>query len=98
MQTQAITAKPISVKLEDSLRARLKSLAEGRQRTTHWVMREAISQYVEREEKREAFRQVTLAAWQEYQDTGLHLTGEEVDAWMAKLEAGEDAELPACHR
>ena len=98
MQAQAITAKPVSVKLDNSLRDRIKSLAEVRHRTTHWVMREAISQYVEREEKREAFRQATLTAWQEYQDTGLHLTGGEVDAWMAKLEAGEDAELPACHR
>ena len=86
------------MKLESSLRDRLKHLADVRQRTTHGVMREAISQCVEREEKREAFRQATLAAWQAYQDTGLHLTGEEVDAWMAKLEAGEDAELPACHR
>lgn len=98
MRAQAVTAKPVSVKLEGSLRDRLKHLADVRQRTTHWVMREAISQYVEREEKREAFRQATLAAWQAYQDTGLYLTGEEVDAWMAKLEAGEDAELPACHR
>ena len=57
MQAQAITAKPVSVKLDNSLRDRIKSLAEVRHRTTHWVMREAISQYVEREEKREAFRQ-----------------------------------------
>ena len=98
MQAQAITAKPVSVKLDNSLRDRIKSLAEVRHRTTHWVMREAISQYVEREEKREAFRRATLSAWEEYQDTGMHLTGEEVDTWMAKLEAGEDAELPTCHR
>ncbi len=98
MQTQVITTKPISVKLDSGLRDRLKNLANVRQRPAHWLMREAISQYIEREEKREALRQATFAAWQEYQDTGLHLTGDEVDAWMAKLEAGEDVELPACHR
>jgi len=39
-----------------------------------------------REEKREAFKHEALEAWDEYQRTGLHLTGEEVDEWLAKLE------------
>jgi hypothetical protein len=41
--------------------------------------------------------QDALAALQDYDSTGLHRTGEEVDAWLAKLEAGEEAELPDCH-
>lgn len=56
-------AKTVSVKLDHEMRDRIKHLAEIRHRTTHWVMKEAIQQYVEREEKREAFRQATLAAW-----------------------------------
>ena len=91
-------SRPVSVKLDDGLRARLKHLADERQRTTHWVMREAIAQYVDREERRDAFKRATLDAWREYEETGLHLTGEEMDAWLAQLEAGEDAPMPACHR
>jgi predicted transcriptional regulator len=60
-------------------------------------MREAIEQYVEREEKREQFRQAALAAWTNFQTTGLYVTAEEADAWLAKLEAGEDAATPKCH-
>jgi predicted transcriptional regulator len=60
-------------------------------------MREAVEQYVGREEKREQYRQDALAAWSEYQATGLHATAEEADAWLSKLEAGEDAEAPSCH-
>ncbi|MFT4195453.1 CopG family ribbon-helix-helix protein [Ottowia sp.] len=90
--------RPVAIKIDDDIKARVKRLADARHRTAHWLMREAITQYVEREEKREAFRQHTLKAWEEFQQTGMHLTGEEVDAWMARLEAGEDAELPACHR
>jgi predicted transcriptional regulator len=52
---------------------------------------------VSREEKREQFRQDALTAWNDYQATGLHATAEEADAWLAKLEAGEDAEAPQCH-
>lgn len=93
----AIAAKTVSVKLDNDMRERIKHLADARHRTTHWVMRQAIEQYVEREEKREAFRNATLEAWHEYQMTGLHVTLEEADAWLAKLEAGQDVEPPECH-
>jgi predicted transcriptional regulator len=53
---------------------------------------------VERWEKDEEFRQLTLTVWADYQATGLHVTSEEADAWLAKLEAGEDAEVPIPHR
>ena len=83
-----------SVKLDPETKARVQCLAEARQRSVHWLMREAVEQYVEREEAREQMRQDALEAWTEYQATGLHVTGEEADAWLAKLEAGEDAEPP----
>lgn len=55
-------------------------------------MREAITQYVDREEAREALRQDTLKAWDEFQATGRHVTAQEVDAWLASW--GSDDELP----
>ena len=89
-----IAAKTMSVKLDLSTRARVENLAEARQRTAHWVMREAITQYVDREEKREAFRQDTIKAWEEYRSTGLHVTADEADTWLAQLEQGNDIEPP----
>ncbi|GLS23193.1 hypothetical protein GCM10007874_62130 [Labrys miyagiensis] len=86
-----------SVKLDTAVRERMQRLASARQRSTHWLMREAIEQYLEREEQRERLRQETLAAWEQYQATGLHVTAEEADAWLAKLEAGEDVDPPECH-
>ena len=86
-----------SIKLDDELKGRVRHLAEARRRTAHWIMREAIAQYVEREERREAFKQDALRAWEDYGRTGLQLTLEEADAWLAKLEAGEDVEPPKCH-
>lgn len=92
------TAKNVTVKLEADIRKRIQHLARARDRSAHWIMKQAIGEYVEREEKREVFRQDTLRAWEDYRQTGLHLTAEEMDAWMVRLEAGEDAELPECHR
>jgi predicted transcriptional regulator len=90
-------ATATSIKLDDALKGRIQHLAESRRRSSHWIMREAIAQYVEREEKREAFKQDAIRAWDAYQETGLHVTMEEADAWLTKLEAGEDPEVPACH-
>jgi len=85
-----------SLKLDGEIKERVRRLASARRRSPHWVMREAIEEYVAREEKREQFRQDALAAWSHYQTTGLHVTAEEADAWLAKLEAGKDARPPKC--
>jgi predicted transcriptional regulator len=93
----ALAIRPVSVKLDTDTRARIDRLAINRRRTTHWVMREAIQQYVDREEKIENFRQETLKAWEVFQTTGLHATADEVNTWL--LSWGTDNELPApeCH-
>ena len=93
----AVVIRPVAIKIDDDTKARLKRLADARHRTAHWLMREAITQYVEREEKREAFRQDTLKAWEEYRTTGLHVTADEADSWLAQLENGNDIEPPECH-
>lgn len=86
-----------SIKLDDRLKDRVQRLAEARHRSPHWIMHEAITEYIDREEKRQAFYQDALRAWKEYRETGLHATGEDVDRWLASW--GTDHELPApkCH-
>lgn len=51
-----------SLKLDSEMKERVQRLAAARRQSPHWVMREAVEQYVEREEKREQFRQNALAA------------------------------------
>ena len=92
-----VTTRPVSVKLDNETRARIEKLSKSRRRTPHWLMREAIHEYVEREEKREDFRQDAMRAWNEYQATGLHVTHREADDWLVKLAANQDVELPECH-
>ena len=75
----------------------MQALAGQRQRPAHWLMREAIEQYLDREEKRQALLKTGKDAWDYYQATGQHVTGEEADAWLAQLEAGNDVDPPACH-
>ena len=90
-------ATATSIKLDDELKGRVQSIAEARRRSAHWIMREAIAQYVEREEQRERFRQDTLASWEEYRATGLHATAEEVDEWLASWGTDDERPAPKCH-
>lgn len=86
-----------SIKIDDQLKGRVQHLAGARHRSAHWIMLEAITQYVEREEKRQSFKDDAVRAWNAFQANGKHLTGEEADAWLARLENGEDTDVPECH-
>lgn len=89
--------RPVAVKLDPSVHERLKVLAKAQDRSAHYLMREAIAQYVDRAEQREALRQDAVRAWKAYQLTGRHATQVEADSWMAELEAGRDQDPPECH-
>ncbi len=86
-----------SVKLDPQLKNRLDRLADMRRRSPHWMMREAIRQYVEREEARESFRQEALDSWREYRETGQHLTLDETAAWLNTWGTEDETEAPPNH-
>lgn len=60
-------------------------------------MREAIAQYVEREERREALRQDTLKAWEEVQTSGLRASAEDVERWLSSW-ARSMSNPPICRK
>jgi len=86
-----------SVKLDNELKNRIKHLAETKHRSAHWIMREAIKDYVEREEARESFKQEALASWTAYRETGKHLTGQQVRDWLKTWGTDKETEIPECH-
>src|SRR5215470_727104 len=88
----------VSIKLDAGEQERLQTLAQIRNRSSHYLMREAIRQYLDREEARESFKQEALAAWTEYQETGLHLTGDEVSAWLHSWGREQKSKPPKWHK
>ena len=86
-----------TLQLDPDTSARVQRLAASRRRSAEMLMQEAVQQYVAREEALEQATDGEHPAWVEYQASGLHLTFEEADAWLAKLEAGEDVSPPECH-
>lgn len=91
-------ARAMAVKIGEETRERLNRVAQSRKRTPHWLAREAIEQYLEREECRLSFHEEALKSWAEYKTTGLHVTHKEADTWLEKLENGEIEAPPECHK
>lgn len=92
-----LQSRPVSIKLDIEEQNRFKALAETRKRKPHFLMKEALHQYLDREEKREAFHREALDSWQKYTETGLHLTGAEVSDWLDTWGADKEAQIPECH-
>ncbi len=86
-----------SIKLADGLKDRLKAIAEDENRSANWLMNDAISSYVERKEKRKALLAELREAHRDFQETGLHLTQQEVEDWMARRARGDRAPMPKPH-
>jgi len=42
--------------------------------------------------------QELLQAWQDYQETGLHVTSDEAIAWLQTWGSDHEQSAPACHR
>ena len=83
-----------AVKLDETTCDRLKALGESRQRTPHWLMREAIRQFLDREEAAESIRKDTLERLARFEATGEAVPYETVDAWLSTWGSESEAKCP----
>lgn len=83
-----------SIKLRDGYRERIRALAEARNRTPNQLMNEAISEYVERAERRAAFLAEAEARWVEYKETGERISLEEAEKLLDGLLLGQIPTVP----
>lgn len=75
----------VGVKLDEETRARLKRLGAIRQRSTHWLMKDAIDRYLETEELYEREKAEDLERWQRYADTGNAISHEAMKKHLERL-------------
>lgn len=92
MQSQI---KPMAVKLSHLERERLNKLGERKNRSAHWLAKEAISQYLDREESAERFRQETMDRWEEYLITGKAVADAAVQEWLDSWGTDNERETPS---
>ncbi len=83
-----------AIKLDDEIYDRLKSLGKASQRSPHWLMKKAITEYVEREEEAESIRQDTLKRLANLEATGKTIPFEVIEPWLDSWGTGKEGECP----
>ena len=86
-----------NLQLDDSMQRQVEQLAAARNTTPLELVRKAVEYYAMEFETHDELLERAMASLADYEETGLHLTGEEVDEWLAKIEAGENPPMPPCH-
>lgn len=87
----------LTVQLDLQAKQRLDALADQRGQTANSLASEAIAYFLERTGNLTEAEREAVKRWEHYKTTGLHVTMEEADAWLAELEKGNDIEPPSCH-
>ena len=87
----------VTIKLDDADRDRIASLATANKRTPHYLMKEAILEYVKKEEARQNFIAAAESSFEHYKETGLHITLDEFSHWVDEVQEIPEAPAPACH-
>ena len=60
----------VGVKLDQETRDRLRRLGSTKDRSTHWMMKEAVARYLDVEERYEREKAEDDARWQRFVETG----------------------------
>ena len=87
----------VTIKLDAADRDRISTLATAKKRTPHYLMKEAILEYVKKEEARQNFITVAQASFENYKQTGLHITLDEFSSWVDQVQHNPAEPVPACH-
>ncbi len=90
-------ATPMSLRLDPVLRERLDRLAQLRKRSAHALARDAVSRFVDQEERDVAWNTSCQASLQDYQETGLHVTGAAVHSWLETWGTPDEKPAPDAH-
>lgn len=82
----------LGVRLDEQLENRLNALAEKTQRSKSFLAKEALTRYIEDEERKQRENELTMARWNEYQETGETVSNETMTEWLGSW--GTEQEKP----
>jgi predicted transcriptional regulator len=83
-----------AIKLDDETSCRLKTLAQQRNRSAHWLMRDALQRYLVEEERYEREKAEDLAEYEDYVVTGKAIDNDTVASWLHELKNGKKTAWP----
>ncbi len=82
------------VKLDEKTKKRLKSLGGKMDRSMHWLMKTAIEEYIDEQERYWREREEDMAEWKHYRLTGEGVSNKDVGAWLDSIGTPEETKFP----
>jgi len=86
---------PKVVKLDPDIRDRLERLGEIKDRSPHWLMKEAITRYLEQEEYHLQLNRETRVRWQEA-EAGRVVSHQAISQWLDTWGTDHEGDRPEC--
>ncbi len=80
-----MTITSVAVKLEDEIKERIQHLGELKDRSSHWLMKRAILDYLEKEEQYEQEKLEDEKRWEAYAQTGEAISHNDMKNWLKSL-------------
>jgi predicted transcriptional regulator len=85
----------LGVRLDEQLENRLSALAEKRQRSKSFLAKEALTRYIDDEERKQRENELAIARWNEYQETGETISNESMTEWLETWGTAQEKPCPA---
>ena len=82
----------LGIRLDEQLEDRLNILAQRTQRSKSFLAKAALLRYIEEEERRHYENELSIARWEEYQETDETVSHEAMTDWLESW--GTDQERP----
>ncbi len=80
-----MTQNTVGLRLDEDTQQRLKALGKTRERSPHYLMKEAVERYLTTEESIESERQLMKDRWERYELTGQTIAHDDVVDWAKGL-------------
>ena len=87
----------MSIKLDFEERDRIRAIAAAENRSTHFIMKEAIRQYLDKKEVERRFIDAAKESRLHYKSTKQHITQDEFSNWVDSLQSNVNTPMPVCH-
>lgn len=75
----------VALRLDHDTQQRLKALGRARDRSPHYLMKQAVEKFLAREEELEREKLLTQSRWERFELTGETIAHSEVKEWIASL-------------
>jgi predicted transcriptional regulator len=94
LKTNLLEQFMLGIRLDEQLEDRLNTLALRTQRSKSFLAKVALLRYIEEEERKQYENELTIARWEEYQETGETVSNEVMTDWLESWGTDQEKSCP----